>query len=348
MPKSIYLLSYIGNYSAEAFARALDDANGEDVDTYVNSGGGDVFAGWTMIGKLNEYKGKRRAKVGGHAMSMAAMMLLYFDEAEALDVSNIMLHRADMYVSTPEDQTFLNKVNGDLRRQMEAKIDGKILKELKGVSIKEMFDSEKRIDVHLTAAEAKKIGLITKVTKLAPQRLSAFYDAALTPAAFSGFFTDEVVAPVQVITPEPEATQVQVNSNPNITMTIDELKAKHPDVYAAAVNSGVEQERDRVQAIMVYADADLEAVKTAIDSGKAITAKQTQEFLVKMTAKNQLGAIASDAGTPAPVTPAPSADDKQAKAEAELLKSVNASRKHLGLAAFTELPDSYKSQVVVK
>lgn len=333
--------------------RSINENPNADIEAVINSGGGDVFAGWTMIGAINGYKGKTSAKVGGAAMSMAAMMLLYFDNVEALDVSNIMLHRADMYVSSPEDQAFLDKVNLDMRKQMEAKIDGKMLKQLKGVSIKDMFENPNRIDVFLTAEEAKKIGLVNKVIKLKPRQmeayqgmfLNAFLDAPEPPA------TEPVAAKPAVTEPaatEPVVTEPISNPNPSNTMTIDELKAKHPDVYAAAVNTGVEQERDRVQAIMVYADADLAAVKAAIDGGKPLTAKQTQEFLVKMTSGQQLAAVATDGGKPAPVTQAPAADDKRKQAEADMLASVNLSRKHLGLAAFTELPEAYKAKVVVQ
>jgi len=346
MPAQVYMLSYVGNYMAETVVRSLKEANNQDIEAYVNSGGGDVFAGWTMIGALSEYKGKTTAKVGGHAMSMAAMMLAYFDEVEALDVSNIMIHRADMYVSSPEDKAFLDKVNADMRRQLTSKIDDKVLKELKGVSIKNIFEDEKRIDVHLTAAEAKKIGLITKVVKLQPRKIAAYTEM------FGSMFELEQPeqAQPQAAKPEPESpaqNPTPENSKPN-TMTIDELKAKHPDVFAAAVKLGEEQERDRVQAIMVYADADIKAVKEAIDSGKPLTAKQTQEFLVKLTAGGQLQAVAADAGKPAPVTQAPAGDDKQKAAEAKLLASVNAMRKHNGLDPFKELPDAYKSSIVVE
>lgn len=344
MPTQLYLLSYIGNFMAENVLRSINEDANAEIEAIINSGGGDVFAGWTMIGAINSHKGKTSAKVGGAAMSMAAMMLLYFDSVDALDVSNIMLHRADMYVSTPEDQAFLDKVNADMRKQMESKIDGKMLKQLKGVSIKDMFENPNRIDVFLTADEAKKIGLVNKVVKLKPRQLEAYQ------GMFLNAFLD-VTDPVQV--PEPVATEPVVepisNPNPNPSkMTIDELKAKHPDVYAAAVNNGVEQERDRVQAIMVYADADIAAVKAAIDSGKPLTAKQTQEFLIKMTAGTQLAAVQADGGKPAPVTQAPAADDKRKAAEANLLASVNEARKHLGQSPFTELPESYKATVIVE
>jgi len=332
MAKPIYLLSYIGNYSAENFARSLDENAQEDVNAYINSPGGDVFAGWTMIGKLMEHKGKSTAKVGGAAMSMAANMLMYFDEVEALDVSVIMFHRADMYVNTPEDKAFLDGVNKDLRKKMEAKIDSNTLKELKGYSIKDLFEAEKRIDLLLTASEAKKLGIVTKVVKADPKKIQA--SAGYSPTAMAEFFSDE-----QPIASKPVHTPITNKMN------LEKLKQEHPDVYAQAVQIGTLSERDRVQAIMVYADADLTQCKAAIDSGNPLSAKQTQEFLVKMTSATQLDAISAAAGKPAPITPAPSAEDKSKASEASLLESVNKMRKQRGQEAFKELPESYKSAI---
>lgn len=335
MAKPIYLLSYIGNYSAENFARELDANSSEDVNAYINSPGGDVFAGWTMIGKLMEHKGKATAKVGGAAMSMAANMLMYFDEVEALDVSVIMFHRADMYVSTPEDKAFLDGVNKDLRKKMEAKIDSNALKEMKGYSIKDLFENEKRVDLLLTSSEAKKLGIVTKVVKADPKKIQA--SAGYSPTAMAEFFSDE----------QPIANKPVHTPTTNI-MNLEKLKQEHPDVYAQAVQIGVTAERDRVQAIMVYADADITECKAAIDSAKPLSAKQTQEFLVKMTGANQLSAIAAAAGKPAPVTPAPSADDQAKAAAASLLESVNKMRKQRGEDPYKELPESYKSAILAQ
>lgn len=343
MPKPIYLFTGIYNYVAESFARSLDEAVSEDTNVYINSPGGDVLAGWSMIGKLNERKTKSIGKVGGQAMSMAANMLLYFDEVEALDVSRIMFHRASMYTENEEQKAFLNSVNADLRKQMEAKIDSAQLKALKGVSIKDLFENEKRIDLFLTAAEAKKIGLVNKVVKLQPNQVKAFSDMS-SPDSFN----PSVVA---AMFDEPVSTDPNpVNSNPNPinnnTMTIEELREKHPQVYAQAVEAGRADERDRVQAIMVYADADLTAVKAAIDGGKPLTAKQTQEFLVKLTAAGQLNKLAAEAGAPAPVAQPATEADKQKEQDLKTLTSVNAVRKAQGLEPFKELPDSYKTTVV--
>lgn len=352
MPKPIYLFTGIYSYVAESFARSLDEAVNEDTNVYVNSPGGDVLAGWSMIGKLNERKTKSVAKVGGMAMSMAANMLLYFDEVEALDVSRIMFHRASMYTSTDEDKAFLKSVNEDLRKQMEAKIDSAQLKALKGVSIKDLFENEKRIDLFLTAAEAKKIGLVNKVVKLQPNQVKAFSDMsspdAFNPSVVAAMFDEAGKEPKPVSVDPSKDNPIIVNSNPinKNTMTIEELRDKHPQVYAQAVEAGRADERDRVQAIMVYADADLTSVKAAIDSGKPLTAKQTQEFLVKLTAAGQLQNLAENAGKPAPVAQPATEADKQKEQDAKTLESVNSVRKLQGLEAFKELPDSYKTTVV--
>ncbi len=258
MPKELYLYSPIYDFVAQDLIAAMEDNSGEDIVVRVNSPGGSVLSGWGIIAKMTERKNKTTIKVDGSAMSMAAMALLFADNVEALDVSTIMLHRASMYVSSPKDQEFLDKVNKDLRSKMESKIDGEKLKELKGVSIKDLFDSEEKIDLHLTAKEAKQIGLVDKINKLDPKEASAYSNYLFSVAASA-------------------AGSVQKNKN-HTTMNVEKLKIEHPEVYAQVIQLGIDQERDRVGACLAFIDVDPVGVKAAIDSGKPLTLTQHAEF----------------------------------------------------------------------
>jgi len=74
------------------------------------------------------------------------------------------------------------------------------------------------------------------------------------------------------------------NNNPLITenqMTKDELKQKHADVYNEIYNGGVSAERDRIEALMTYADVDLASVRTMVTSGE----NPTQKFFAEMSRK---------------------------------------------------------------
>jgi ClpP class serine protease len=64
-------------------------------------------------------------------------------------------------------------------------------------------------------------------------------------------------------------------------MDLQKLKAEFPDVYAAAVKAGVDQERDRVQAHLELGDAsgDMDTAKKAIESGEGLTAMVQAKYL---------------------------------------------------------------------
>lgn len=64
-------------------------------------------------------------------------------------------------------------------------------------------------------------------------------------------------------------------------MDLNELRAQHPDIYQAAVQQGVEQERDRVSAhlTMGAASGDLETAHTAITDGAEMTATLSAKYM---------------------------------------------------------------------
>jgi ClpP class serine protease len=64
-------------------------------------------------------------------------------------------------------------------------------------------------------------------------------------------------------------------------MDLQEFKAKHPDVYAAAVQAGVDQERDRVvgHTTLGKASGDMETAMQAIEEGSGLTATLQAKYL---------------------------------------------------------------------
>lgn len=315
----IYLYTDINLDSAKEFMQALAAANGDDVVIQECCPGGNVFAFWGMAAAMNDYKGKIKVKVQGLAASGGAFLLVYSNDSEALDVSTIMLHRADMYVSSPEDQAFLDKINADLQEKLTAKIDGKKLKELKGISIKDLFNPETRIDLYLTAKQAKDIGLINKVTKASPKEVAAFNEKYFQVAA------EYTPAPPTKVNPIPN----------NKTMDITTLKAEQPALYnqvlELGIAAGIAKERDRVEAIMVYAEIDPKAAVAIVAEGKDLSMKQREEFAMKRFSPEALKKLAEDSAKPVTTGAATEVtlteeDKKKAAAEAELDKILGLSK----------------------
>lgn len=295
MPKEIYLYSPVYDFVAEGLISAMNE-NNEELTMRVNSPGGSVFANYGICAKMQEH-GNIICKVDGAAMSSAANLLPYAKSVECLDVSTFLLHRADMYCENDSDKEFLARINKDLRTKLLARVDANIFKEVTGYTIDEMFDSEKRINITLDAKQAKKIGLVQKVNKLTPSELEAFNSKMFFNIA---------------------AYNENNNQKTKKQMTIEQLKAEHPALFAQVVALGVEQEKDRVEACLAFMDVDAKGVKEAIESGKNLTQKQMAEFSLKAMSKKSLDALA---GESAPSTPTGEDISKEKDAKAKELEA---------------------------
>lgn len=72
----------------------LEDANGEDVELDINSGGGDVYAGSEIYTLLKAYKGKTVGRVLGVAASAASVIGMGCTELHMSPTAQIMIHNA--------------------------------------------------------------------------------------------------------------------------------------------------------------------------------------------------------------------------------------------------------------
>ena len=141
--------------------------------------GGDVQAAWGMWAKMNELKAngcRSTAKVDGMAASMGGFLLCAFDEREAIETSQIMLHRAILTQTddqgneieyTSDDLLSCSSINADLKIRLKSIINDAKLKSIKGYGIDDLFNENKeRINCYLSASQALEIGLITKIIPL--------------------------------------------------------------------------------------------------------------------------------------------------------------------------------------
>ncbi|WP_243646789.1 head maturation protease, ClpP-related [Melghiribacillus thermohalophilus] len=70
----------------------LDEANGEEVEVEINSGGGDVFAGSEIYTALKDYQGTIVTKVVGIAASAASVIAMAGDRVLISPTAQIMIH----------------------------------------------------------------------------------------------------------------------------------------------------------------------------------------------------------------------------------------------------------------
>lgn len=87
---------YLGyeNINPKAIKRALNEANGSDVELEINSPGGYVDAGSEIYTALKEYQGQVTAKITGQACSAASWIALAADRVEMSPTAQMMIHRA--------------------------------------------------------------------------------------------------------------------------------------------------------------------------------------------------------------------------------------------------------------
>ena len=79
-------------------------------------------------------------------------------------------------------------------------------------------------------------------------------------------------------------------------MDLKELKAQHPDVYMAAVQEGVDQERDRVTAHLTMGEAsgDTKTAFSAIKDGSGMTATLQATYMTAGLNRRDVEARQSD------------------------------------------------------
>lgn len=77
--------------------KALLNANGEDVEISINSGGGSVFAGSEIYTALKSYEGNVKGQIVGLAASAASVIAMGVNSLEISPTAQIMIHRASTW-----------------------------------------------------------------------------------------------------------------------------------------------------------------------------------------------------------------------------------------------------------
>lgn len=337
MAKELLLYGAMYSWNIESFIQDMEAAKGQDITLRINSQGGDVTDSWGAIAKFSEHKKNKLAKVDGEASSMALYFLCFCEDAEALNVSTGILHRAaySSYFEQGDNITqshwdSLAATNKFLRAALEAKIDVPKFVALKGVTLDQVFATDSRLDVELSADEMLQIGLVNRVVQL-----TAGIEAEVNGRVDRIAATATGKLPIKKVSAIPPPPIIQPK-NSNI-MTVEELKRDHPGVYAAifgegkaaGVTEGVAAERDRVEACLVFHDVDPKGVKQAIASGKPLSAKQMAEFSMKQMSPEALKKLAAESAkqvtteetTTEKTAEQKEVDDVKARVQAELDKN---------------------------
>ena len=168
----------IENVTPKEVGEAVKKANGEKLDVYINSGGGDIFAGSEIYEALRSYKGDVKIHVVGLAAS-AASVIACARESEIAPTAMVMVHNVSSVVSG--DYHDMDKQSEILQKANQ--IIAAAYVEKTGMSESDalkMMDHE----TWLTAQDAVEKGLCNAISK--PQQnstvqLAASYNSGMLP-----------------------------------------------------------------------------------------------------------------------------------------------------------------------
>lgn len=309
MAYETYLYSGINSYICELLISEIENVKDSSIVIRMNTPGGSVLPAWGLAAKMRETESKITIKVDGAALSMGANLCLFADHVECLDVTQFMLHRAAIDAPIdPQVQQQLNKINEDLKALYYSKLDNAKLIELKKVSIEDIFDPTQRIDVWLTAEEAKAIKLVNKIN-----------DLTVAKADAEAFYSMVAMANSKTAT---NNNKPIISNQNNKKMTIQEIKANHIDLYNEIVASAIKNEKDRVGSWLVFVDADSKLVTDNIKSGAEMNQTLMAELTRKTLSKETLASMASASAAPV-VTEEEKIVAEKAKLEIEAQKTLD-------------------------
>lgn len=172
---------------------ALSNADGNDIDVFINSGGGDVFAGSEIYSALRAYTGKVNIHVVGVAAS-AASVIACAGHSDISPTAMIMIHnvssgaRGDYHAMDKESEV-LKKANKAVSAAYIAKC---------GISEQEALKMMDR-ESWLTAKEAVELGLIDEIAESKNLQLVAA-ESGILPRAIIDKIKNEIKGPVNKAT----------------------------------------------------------------------------------------------------------------------------------------------------
>ena len=137
---------------------AIANANGDRLDVYINSGGGDVFSGSEIYSALREYSGTVKIHVVGIAAS-AASVIACAAECEMSPTAQIMVHNVSS--CTNGDYHDMDKMSEILQKANETIAAAYVAKS--GMSKQEALDMMDR-ETWLSAEDALKLGLVDEIS----------------------------------------------------------------------------------------------------------------------------------------------------------------------------------------
>lgn len=147
----------IENCNPQKVIDALQEANGEDIEVYINSPGGSVPAGSEIYTELRNYSGKKLIRITGMAAS-AASVIAEAGESEISPTGMIMIHNVQTRASG--DYHDMDNTGDALRAANQSIINAYVDKT--GMSREELQELMDR-ETYMSAQQAVEYGFIDRI-----------------------------------------------------------------------------------------------------------------------------------------------------------------------------------------
>lgn len=259
----------------QALALAQSDPNVKSVRLYVDSPGGEVNGLFDTFAALEQLRGVKPISVRAvNAHSAAYGLAAVAGKIEAQNAAS-MFGSVGVAVSfwlsdkildltnteSPDKRPDLSTEEGRavVVRELDALFDlfADAIARGRGTTVKDVVDNFGR-GASFVAGEAKRRGMVDVIAKPALRVVEETASAVINKNA-----------------------SADGGGGRKRTMNLEELRSQHPDAYAAAVQHGVSQERDRVVAHLTMGETsgDMQTAAEAIRLGEGMTQTLTAKYL---------------------------------------------------------------------
>lgn len=261
--------------------RAIPADNALDIS--INSFGGAVYTALSIYTLLKAHKGAITFRIDGAAMS-AATIITSVPNAKVImpKGSMMMIHKVSSIVMGNTDD--FRKAADDMEKLEQNILD--IYAEKTGKSIediKPLVDAE----TYFTAAEAVEFGLADELDEsTVVKNVATGAIVSLNGLEVEAKMFERMPKNFLNTADEPQAAAKQNPVKEVKTMTLEQLKAEHPEIVEAiraeAVKDGIAQERSRIQAIEEIAMVGHEDLIQSAKYGEhTMTAEQLAMAMLK-------------------------------------------------------------------
>lgn len=321
--KTIPISGVIGwDVTGQQIRDALAQAGGEDIEVQISSVGGFVFDGLEIFNLIKNYEGAKTARIMGVSASMGSYIPLAADRIIAEANAVVMIHNAwGIAIGDHNDlrkEADVTEGLSGILAEAYVKKTGKALAEIKAdMDAETWLFGQETLDYGLvdevvgtpaTDEESKAEAVKAARAQIADvKKLVAEYeggDNVGRVAALLDVMRPQIKKPAAVLAQAPAAPAAHLKpQGGSKIMTLDQLKAESPEVYAQALALGVQAERDRVAKINAFAKNGPEAVKVAAEAVAA--GKSFEDAMPELVAastrvvQENAPSLASAAHTPA-------------------------------------------------